>query len=60
MMYTVKLNDEQATKITNLLLTYLGNNPDDKQMENLLWSLNFGEQFAEANDKGTLKQYKEE
>ena len=59
MTYTVKLNDEQATKITNLLLTYLSNNPDDKQMENLLWGLNFGEQFAQANDKGSLKEYSE-
>ena len=59
MIYTVKLNDEQATKITNLLLSYLDNNPDDKQMEQLLWSLNFGEQFAQANDKGTLKEYQE-
>ena len=55
----MKLNDEQATKITNILLTYLGNNPDDKQMEQLLWNLNFGEQFAQANDKGTLKEYQE-
>ena len=59
MTYTVKLNDEQATKITNILLSYLDNNPDDKQMEQLLWSLNFGEQFAQSNDKGALKEYQE-
>ena len=57
MIYTIKLNHEQATKITNILLSYLHNNPDDKQMEQLLWNLNFGEQFAQSNDKGTLKEY---
>jgi ABC-type phosphate/phosphonate transport system substrate-binding protein len=59
MIYTMKLNEEQATKITNILLSYLNNNPDDKQMEQLLWNLNFGEQFAQSNDKGTLKEYQE-
>ena len=59
MIYTMKLNHEQATKITNILLSYLNNNPDDKQMEQLLWNLNFGEQFAQSNDKGTLKEYQE-
>ena len=59
MIYTMKLNEEQATKITSILLSYLNNNPDDKQMEQLLWNLNFGEQFAQSNDKGTLKEYQE-
>jgi len=59
-MIQIKLNDQQASKLTSLLLTYLDANDHDEQMRELLWTINFGEEFAQSNDKGTLKQYQED
>ena len=58
-MIQIKLNDQQATKLTSLLLTYLDANDHDEQMRDLLYTINFGEEFTQSNDKGTLKQYQE-
>jgi hypothetical protein len=56
-MIQIKLNDQQANKLTSLLLVYLDANDHDEQMRELLYTINFGEEFTQSDDKGTLKQY---
>ena len=59
-MIQIKLNNQQASKLTSLLLTYLDANDHDEQMRELLWTINFGEEFTQSNDKGALKHYQED
>lgn len=58
-MIQIKLNDQQATKLTSLLLTYLDANDHDEQMRDLLYTINFGEEFTQSDNKGALKEYQE-
>ena len=58
-MLQIKLNDDQANKLTSLLLEYLDANDHDEEMRDLLWNLNFGEEFMESDDKGSIKEYSE-
>ena len=56
-MIQIKLNDTQASKLTSLLLVYLDANDHDEEMRDLMYTINFGEEFTQSDDKGTLKQY---
>jgi hypothetical protein len=56
-MIQIKLNDRQADKLTSLLLQYLAANDHDEEMRNLMYTINFGEEFTQSDDKGALKQY---
>ena len=56
-MIQIKLNDAQANKLTSLLLVYLDANDHDEEMRELLYTINFGEEFTASDDKGALKQY---
>jgi len=56
-MIQIKLNDAQASKLTSLLLVYLDANDHDEEMRDLMYTINFGEEFTQSDDKGTLKQY---
>lgn len=56
-MIQIKLNDQQANKLTSLLLVYLDANDHDEEMRELLYTINFGEEFTQSDDKGALKEY---
>lgn len=53
----IKLNETQENKLISMLMQYTSNNPDDKEMLAILNNIMFGEEFMQAKDKGTLKQY---
>ena len=56
-MIQIKLNTSQARKLTSLLLVYLDANDHDEEIRELLYNINFGEEFMRSNDKGALKEY---